>query len=383
MTEATQQGADLDSAAKAISSLMDAGSKRGKPSESAKEPTTEASEKPIRKESQHEKRPAKEAATKVQEESEEKNQRQEADPNSQETDQETENDNSENEAPENEVEYELPSHIDALAEAMGVDSAKLFNLKVKTKIDGQEGEATLADLIKSYQLEGHLNKKSMALSDQQKAYEAKISQQQQALDQQVQELNTYYRYAENELFREFQNIDWNTLKEYDQAKYAVLRQEFNDRYQAIVNFGQTVNQKIQHQQMQQQESFKQQILQTVEREQKQLMAKIPEWSNDEKKSAEQREMRSYLKSHGFDDEDIKSVIDHRYVVLTRKAWLYDKLAQSKPDLNKKVKTLPAFIKQSGLKTKADVNAEKYQGKIKQLRKSGSIKDAASLLYDMI
>ncbi len=364
MTEATPQGADLQSAADAIVGLMDGGNKKKQPSEAS-----------------HDEQPRSERSTK-QEDAPDDN---ESDDASKEADAEESQDNDTNDGDESETaeEYELPSSIDALAEAMGIDTGKLLGIKVKTKIDGQEGEASLADLVKSYQLEGHLNKKSMAMSEQQKAYEAHITQQKQAMDQQAQELNTYFRYAENELFRDFNNVDWDALRDYNPAEWTAKRQEFNDRYQTIQNFGQQVNQKIQHNQVQQQEQFKQQVVQIVENESKQLLNKIPEWSNGDKKSAEQKEMRGYLKGHGFDDEDLNSVIDHRYVLLARKAWLYDKLAQSKPQVNKKVKTLPAFIKQSGLKSKADVRAEKYTGKIKQLKKSGSIKDAASLLFDMI
>lgn len=40
-----------------------------------------------------------------------------------------------------------------------------MGLKVKLKVDGEEKDATLADLIKINQLEGHVNRKSIELSE--------------------------------------------------------------------------------------------------------------------------------------------------------------------------------------------------------------------------
>src|SRR5690606_33840425 len=58
-----------------------------------------------------------------------------------------------------------------IAEKLGVEESKLFDLKLPTKIDGVEGEATLAQLVKSFQLEGHLNRELMKVADQRKEVE--------------------------------------------------------------------------------------------------------------------------------------------------------------------------------------------------------------------
>jgi hypothetical protein len=363
MSEATQQGADLQSAASAIGGLFSGENKKPQPEAKQSQSDNRATESAtddgddvvdIRKET----KPSKEASNE---------------------DQGAEDDG---QGTEDEGEYELPESLDRFAEDIGVDASKLFTLKVKTKIDGTEGEATLADLIKSYQLEGHLNKKSMAFSEQQKAYEAQVSQQKHAIEQELHVLNNYTQFVENEMYEEFKAIDWDTLYTYNPADYAAKRLQFQDRQNNIQNYRRAINHKQNEELQKQQTELQHKIAKTIENEQQKLLARIPEWSNSEKASAERQNLRSYLQKFGYDAEDLDSVLDHRYVVLARKAMLYDKLAQSKDDLTKKVKVLPKYMKQSGSKSKADGKQAVQQTKLRQLKKSGSVKDAASLLFDM-
>jgi len=63
----------------------------------------------------------------------------------------------------------MPKSLDELAEALETSPEDLTTvLKVKTKVDGQEGEATLKDVIKSYQLEKTLNGRLEAHANERK-----------------------------------------------------------------------------------------------------------------------------------------------------------------------------------------------------------------------
>jgi hypothetical protein len=360
MTEATPQGASLESAANAIMGLMDAGSEKRQPSNDAQQ--TEKKVQSTDKETKP-----------IQEMHEDK-----SEPN----DTDVESETPENEDDDN-GHYHLPSHIDELANALGVQPDDLFNIKIKTKVDGQDGEVSLAELRKSYQLEKHLNNKSMAFAEQQKAFQAQLNAHQQQMQHQTQEMGTYIKYIENELFKEYNHINWNELRVLDPAEYAAKRQEFNDRLQTIQNFGHSVNQEIQRQQQQSQYEQYNELSGRIEKEHNVLLNKLPEWSNKEKAAAEKTKLRSYLKNSGYDDSELNTVIDHRAIIVARKAMLYDELMQSKPDVNKKVKSLPKFIKQGGVPNKADVRAENKKVRIKQLRRSGNVKDAASLIEDLL
>lgn len=371
MTEATPQGADLQNAAKAISGLMDARDKK-QPSEEPKREEVKTQNEPSEDKYDHKYDDSHLKKQKASEETED-----EVDP-------------SVDDSNDTDAQPDLPSYLDQIAQSMKMDNEKLMAIKVKTKIDGQEGEATLSDLIKSYQLEGHLTKKSMAFSEQQKAFEANMAQQQQAVMQQIQELHGYSKFLEQELFKEYQQVDWNGLREYNPAEYSAKLLDFQNRQTQVNAFSQQVNQQFQHERAKQQheftqkqEGFKNFVSSVVKQEEQALLEKIPEWKAPEKRDAGNKELRSYLKTQGFDEDDINATIDHRHVLIARKAMLYDKMAQTKPDALNKAKQLPTFIKQSGTKSKSDMRSEKRSQSIKQLRKSGSVKDAAAALFDIL
>jgi hypothetical protein len=359
MSEATQtQGADLQSAANAIESLLGGSDNQKKQPE--KESPQESEELPLAASS---------------EEPDEQPQEREDEPDS------------EGEAQEEE---DFPSYLDQFAEKMKLDAAKLHNLKVKTKIDGQEGEATLADLIKSYQLEGHLNKKSMAFAEQQKQFDQQVQEYNQRLFEEFKRINTYTQMLETELVRDFRSVNWDELRLTDPAEYSAKAIDFDNRMRQINEFTQMVNKKFQEESekalrvnKEKEEEFRNFLTNTIKQEQEALISKIPEWKDPAKKSAGQQKLRSYLKSHGFTDEDLNSVIDHRHIVIADKARRYDELARSKSEVMKKAQTLPTYIKQSGTKSKADIQAEKYQSKFNKLKKTGKMQDAASLIAEML
>jgi hypothetical protein len=65
------------------------------------------------------------------------------------------------------------SSLTELADAAGLESERLMDLELPTKIDGKEGKARLRDLVKSYQLDGHINQKLATLDTDRKTFESK------------------------------------------------------------------------------------------------------------------------------------------------------------------------------------------------------------------
>src|SRR5690606_3234582 len=77
----------------------------------------------------------------------------------------------------NEAAGELPSTLDELAEAFGVERGKLLDgIKVTAKIDGEEVEVNLADAIAGYQRGSDYTRKTTELSEQRKAFEQAVTE---------------------------------------------------------------------------------------------------------------------------------------------------------------------------------------------------------------
>lgn len=233
-----------------------------------------------------------------------------------------------------------------LAKILGVDEGDLDldedgSPKFKTKIDGAEGAAKLRDLLKSYQLEGHVNKRSMEVAEREKALQARaqeVEQQAQARLQQVEQLN---QVAAQELMREYQSIDWNTLRLTDPGNYAALRADFQERSAKL----QAVSQHVQREAQQRAQAAESQRVQFMQQQAQRLPELIPEWKDASVAEKERTELRTWaVKQGGFDPREVDNLTNAHHVAVMRKAMLYDKLQQSKPAIENKVRTAPKLVK---------------------------------------
>lgn len=281
-----------------------------------------------------------------------------------------------------------------LAEYLGVEADKLDvddsgAILVKTKIDGQEGVAKFSDLIKSHQLEGHLNKQNMEVVEAQKALDTQRTELESQVSAKLQETETLTQLAYGELTREFESIDWNSLRAEDPAEYAAQQRDFDARKQSITE----AYQKVQQDKHEQDVKQNQELQAHLQAEDQKLYQAIEGWDKPETAKKEFSEVMSYLQTaHGYSNENLYGVrdqngaivqpgiSDHKIVVMARKAMLYDQLQQTKPSISKKVRKAPKIAKVGAIKA-VDTDAKKHaelKNKVKQSGgKTGSL--AAYLL----
>ena len=243
--------------------------------------------------------------------------------------------------PEKEAEAEEEQQgleLSAVAAVFGVDESMLDVGKdgkvfVKTKIDGQEGAATFNDLLKSYQLEGHLNKKNMEVAEMRKALEAERNAFQQNAQAELQRVGNALQIAQIELNADFQNVNWAELESVNPVEYTRMRLKFQDRQNRIQAAGQFLSQYT----LQQREAL-------VQQESEKLFAKIPEWRDRKAFETARTEMINELADYGFNAQEVMSAADHRILLMARDALAYRKLRASQPEVKKKVVQAPKMIK---------------------------------------
>lgn len=63
----------------------------------------------------------------------------------------------------------------------------------------------------------------------------------------------------------------------------------------------------------------------VVREDARLCEKLPDWKDAAKRRALQTEIAGFLKAEGYDDRQLQELIDHRTIMIVRKAMLWDRL----------------------------------------------------------
>lgn len=268
---------------------------------------------------------------------------------------------------------ELAKYLDIEETALDVDDAG--KLKVKTKIDGKEGAAKLAELIKSYQVQGHADAKAREVAEAQKQLTEKVQQFEQFARNEAQRLNQLAQVAQQELYAEYANLDWGSLAQNDPAQYVALQHQVQMR-QGRINqlIAQATNYQTQQQQMDQ--ARRQQTLQS---EQQRLHSLIPEWTNQQVFEAERAELLSWAKQNGITAEDVGALQKAEFIVALRKAMLLDKGKTTTEVIKKKVRAAPKLVKPGQSVDARQQEADKVRTIKDTIRKTGGREGIAAYL----
>ncbi len=242
----------------------------------------------------------------------------------------------------------------------------------KVKVAGQELDVTLDELKNGYSRDADYRRKTEELSYEKKQFMSESEKQRQDYSSKLNELNQLMSVAQQQLNAEINSADLDKLYEEDPTEAARVERRLKRKQDKL-------NQAVQKTQLEQQQQFES----FLQDQQKKLTLKMPEFSDPAKSSQLKNNMRSYLTSYGFNDQEIAQVYDHRIVMLVNDAMKYRNMQNSKPNLAKKI-TKPGKVFSSGVKKdKADLNLTKRREKLGRLKKTGSIKDATSIFLDMV
>ena len=253
-----------------------------------------------------------------------------------------------------------------------IDTQEKQDSTYKVKVAGQEFDVTLDELRNGYSRDADYRRKTEELSYEKKQFMSESEKQRQDYSSKLNELNQLMSVAQQQLNSEINSADLDKLYDEDPTEAARVERRLKRKQEKL-------NQAVQKTQSEQQNQFES----FLQDQQKKLTLKMPEFSDPAKSSQLKNNMRSYLTSYGFNDQEIAQVYDHRIVMLVNDAMKYRNMQNSKPNLAKKI-TKPGKVFSSGVKKdKADLNFTKRKEKLGRLKKTGSIKDATSIFLDMV
>ena len=240
------------------------------------------------------------------------------------------------------------------------------------KIDGEEREIPLDELLAGYSRTASWTRKSQALAAERKEFESSRD----GIAQERSTLATRLQQAE-ELIRSQMPPE---PKADDPEAWIRYRQEL-DRLESVQRERVDLHGKMQQEEAARRESY-------VASEHEKLVDAVPEWSDEKVMGTEKKSLASYaIGTLGFDSEDISQITDHRVVLLLRKAYEYDQLQSKTSDLKSKVrksKTLKPGSKPASRKSsKATSRKKQARSRRDALRDSGSVKDAAAFIHDTV
>lgn len=242
------------------------------------------------------------------------------------------------------------------------------------KVDGEEYEVNLEELKKGYQLEKNYTKRVQKLQDESKDLENLktnlSSERQQYL--QLMELAATQQMAEVTKSKELlATID----KDADPVGY--VRQQL--KVQDIeANLRQNI-QSFKQAQQQAEEQKQQQRNQLVALEQQKLSQVLPEWLSPDF----QKSVIEYAKEAGYADSDLSNIVTARDIAVLNKARLYDELVNKKATVKKKRQPIiKKKVKASSPASAQTRKARAVKEQRQKLKRSGSVKDAASALLSL-
>lgn len=271
-------------------------------------------------------------------------------------------------------EYQLAD----VAKLLGADESVLDvdedgSVLVKTKIDGEEGKVKFADLLKSYQLQGHVDKQVREAADVRKQAQEYVQQAQHQI--QVQQA-VVGKIAEAKAIEtqlaQYQGINWAALEDSDPVQAMRLQRQLGELKQAYQSKVGEINQAQNY--VQQQQS--QQSAASLEAERQALMKACPDWSSEAVATKEKQAIHADLISRGYSDRDIKGLNDHRAVLLARDAMLYRQQKAAATTTEKQVRQAPKIIKPG---SSAPRNTNQIQKLHQEVRRTGSRQSVADYL----
>jgi len=269
----------------------------------------------------------------------------------------------------------VDNETDAEQSELDEDTEKQEQPQVfSVKIDGKEVDVTLDELQKGYSRTQDYTRKTQQIAEVRKQTDAELQAVRAERGQYAQLLSA----LEAQVQQVAQpNIDWDRLYQEDPIEWVRQREVMRDNQDRAAAI-QSEQQRLTQLSQQEQAQFMQQKLQ---QEQESLLAAIPDWKDAKKAQAEKALLVEFGQKIGFTPDELKSVVDHRAVLMLRKAALYDQMMSKRGNIKPVTNNGPRPAK-PGAAGRISNTTEAVRAK-QRLAKTGRIDDAADAIYKLL
>ena len=238
----------------------------------------------------------------------------------------------------------------------------------QVKVNGEVIEVDLEELKAGYQKDADYRRKTEEVAQEKRDVLTEKDRLAKQYTTKLEDLNSLTLTLNAEVNNDLNAKELDALWDEDPTEAARIDRKIRRRKDTL---SQAQNKLRNHQQAQFQEVLKE--------EQKKVAVKFPDLSDPVKGNSLRTGMVNYLLKKGFSNKDVSEVYDSRMFDVIVDGMKFQDNKRLKPTLvNKREK--PSRVVRSGVKaTKADENSQARLGKINNLKKSGSAKDASDLL----
>lgn len=205
----------------------------------------------------------------------------------------------------------------------------------RVKIGDQEIEVTDDELVKGYSRQADYTRKTQALAERAKTYDAELAATQQERDQ----TSKLLRHLEAVLAEDLpQEVDWDKLRQEQPEEFANKYAEVQIAKQRI----RAVREKREQLELQTQREQVTSLQAHLVTQRDQLKVVLPDLFDSAKGPTLRKELLEHaVAKYGFSEQEFNNVVDHRGVVLLHKAMQYDRLLERRDAARKKISEEPA------------------------------------------
>lgn len=237
------------------------------------------------------------------------------------------------------------------------------------KVDGKEVSVTLEELQNGYSRTQDYTRKTQQIAEVRK----QVEQETQAVRAERQQYAQLLGALQAQLQATEPQVDMDRLYNEDPIEWVRQKEVMRERQEKALAIQAEQQRLAQLSQYEQQRAMEE----TLSKEKEALLAALPEWRDPKKAQADKALVVESAKAAGFSEEDLKSVYDHRLVLILRKAGLYDQMMSKRQGIKPVVNNGPRPAK-PGAAGRVSTTTEAVRAK-QRLAKTGRIDDAVSAI----
>lgn len=209
--------------------------------------------------------------------------------------------------------------------------------RYKVKVNGQEMDLPVSELIKGFQLQSDYTRKTQQVAEERKAVEGEKERLTREREEFVEQAQTDMAMLRKQIETDAKT-DWQGLLESDPIGYMKAKEAAESRRDQYYQLRQTQERVVESLKQEHQERQTAYVAEQADV----LRKELPDYFGDEAKSeATTKQLREFMTGIGFDDAEIANVSSARDVKLLIKAMRYDQLERAKIEEQKKVQQAPA------------------------------------------
>lgn len=245
----------------------------------------------------------------------------------------------------------------------------------KIKIDGEDVEVTDEELEKGYSRTADYTRKTQALAAERKAFQeqelpAVRAERQKLVERLTQVEETYKALVPNE-------PDWDRLRAEHPEQFAdtwAAWQQYKSRLDGISKEKAEAQKQIDA-------DNQRQIADFVKAEREKLLEAVPSWKDEKIAQKEKSDMVEFALKSGFTEDQLKSTVDHKVLVLLRKAMLFDRAEKAKPAVQRQINRVKTAT--PGPSSKGKTKVSESTRALQRLAKTGRREDVQAAFETML